>query len=86
MLLLPTPPFCPLRPLSSRRPLALTFAGVLVAQDASGGGTLVIEKCEMSDAGTFTAKGINDVGEAETSCNVTVTKPMEEPKFTSLLR
>ena len=65
---------------------AITFAGVLVAQDASGGGTLVIEKCEMSDAGTFTAKGINDVGEAETSCNVTVTKPMEEPKFTSLLR
>jgi hypothetical protein len=60
--------------------------GVLVAQDASGGATLVIEKCEMSDAGTFTAKGINEVGEAETSCTVSVSKPMEEPKFTSLLR
>jgi hypothetical protein len=36
-------------------------AGVLVAQDASGGATLVIEKCEMSDAGTFTAKGTNEV-------------------------
>ena len=47
---------------------------------------MVIEKCEMTDAGVFTAKGINEVGEAETSCTVQVSKPMEEPKFTSLLR
>ena len=30
--------------------------------------------------------GINDVGQAETSCVVSVSQPMEEPKFTSLLR
>lgn len=59
---------------------------MLVSQDASGGGTLVIEKCAMTDGGTYTARGFNDVGDAETSCNVTVTQPMEEPKFTSLLR
>ena len=60
--------------------------GVLVSQDASGGGTLVIEKCQMSDAGVYTAVGVNDVGQAETACTVTITQPMEEPKFTSLLR
>jgi serine/threonine protein kinase len=60
--------------------------GVLVSQDASGGATLVVEKCTSSDAGTYTAKGTNDVGEVETSCDVTVTQAMEEPKFTSLLR
>ena len=32
------------------------------------------------------ARGINDVGQAETSCVVSVSQPMEEPKFTSLLR
>ena len=78
------------REINFRFPCLIFFyhitTGVLVAQDASGGATLVIEKCEMSDAGTFTAKGINEVGEAETSCTVTVSKPMEEPKFTSLLR
>ena len=60
--------------------------GVLVSQDASGGGTLLIEKCQMSDAGKYSAVGTNDVGQAETSCTVTITQPMEEPKFTSLLR
>merc|ERR1719225_2307301 len=60
--------------------------GVLVSQDASGGGNLVIEKCAMTDAGVYTARGVNDVGQAETSCTVTITQPMEEPKFTSLLR
>ena len=34
----------------------------------------------------YKRQGINDVGEVETSCNVTVTQAMEEPKFTSLLR
>ena len=57
-----------------------------MSQDASGGGNLVIEKCAMTDAGVYTARGINDVGDVETSCTVTVTQPMEEPKFTSLLR
>ena len=60
--------------------------GVLVSQDASGGGNLVVEKCAMTDAGVYTARGINDVGQAETSCTVSVTQPMEEAKFTSLLR
>ena len=60
--------------------------GVLISQDASGGATLVVEKCTMSDAGVYTAKGVNDVGECETSCTVSVTQAMEEPKFTSLLR
>merc|ERR1719147_268590 len=60
--------------------------GVLVSQDASGGATLVVEKCTSSDAGVYTAKGTNDVGECSTSCTVTVTQAMEEPKFTSLLR
>merc|ERR1712241_857723 len=60
--------------------------GVLVSQDASGGGNLVIEKCAMTDAGTYTAVGVNEVGQAETSCTVAITQPMEEPKFTSLLR
>ena len=60
--------------------------GVLVSQDASGGGNLVVEKCAMTDAGVYTARGINEVGDVETSCTVTVTQPMEEPKFTSLLR
>ena len=40
----------------------------------------------MTDAGTYTAVGVNDVGTAETSCTVTITQPMEEPKFSSLLR
>ena len=40
----------------------------------------------MTDAGVYTARGINEVGDVETSCTVTVTQPMEEPKFTSLLR
>ena len=31
--------------------------GVLVSQDASGGANLVLEKCEMSDAGVYSAKG-----------------------------
>jgi len=60
--------------------------GVLMSQDASGGATLTVEKCTMSDAGVYTAKGVNDVGECETFCTVTVTQAMEEPKFTSLLR
>ena len=60
--------------------------GVLASQDASGGATLLIEKCSMTDAGTYSAKGINDVGDCETSCVVKVTQPMEEPKFSSLLR
>ncbi|XP_040572571.1 protein Obscurin [Lepeophtheirus salmonis] len=60
--------------------------GVLISQDASGGATLVLEKCQMTDAGTYSAKGINEMGDAETFANVTVTQPMEEPKFTSLLR
>jgi len=60
--------------------------GVLVAQDASGGATLVVEKCSTADAGVYTAKGVNDVGDCETSCTVVVTQAMEEPKFTSLLR
>merc|ERR1712013_953029 len=60
--------------------------GVLISQDASGGATLVVEKCTGSDAGVYTAKGSNEVGECETSCTVTVTQAMEEPKFTSLLR
>merc|ERR1712130_412839 len=46
--------------------------GVLMSQDASGGATLTVEKCTMSDAGIYTAKGVNDVGECETSCTVTV--------------
>ena len=57
-----------------------------MSQDASGGGNLVVEKCAVTDAGTYTARGINDVGQAETSCVVSVSQPMEEPKFTSLLR
>jgi len=60
--------------------------GVLISQDASGGANLVVEKCTMSDAGIYTAKGTNDVGDCETSCTVTVTQAMDEPKFTSLLR
>jgi len=60
--------------------------GVLISQDASGGATLVVEKCTGSDAGVYTAKGSNEVGECETSCTVSVTQAMEEPKFTSLLR
>jgi serine/threonine protein kinase len=60
--------------------------GVLISQDASGGATLVVEKCTMSDAGVYTARGVNDVGDCETSCTVLVTQAMEEPKFTSLLR
>ena len=46
--------------------------GVLVSQDASGGATLVVEKTSMTDAGTYTAVGTNDVGQAETSCEVKV--------------
>ena len=46
--------------------------GVLVSQDASGGATLVVEKTQMTDAGTYTAVGTNDVGQAETSCDVKV--------------
>ena len=57
-----------------------------MSQDASGGANLVIEKCAMTDAGVYSAKGVNDVGDCETSCVVKVTQPMEEPKFTSLLR
>lgn len=60
--------------------------GVLMSQDAGGGATLVIEKCEVSDAGAYTAVGTNEMGQAQTSCEVKVTQPMEEPKFTSLLR
>ena len=30
--------------------------------------------------------GVNEVGDCETACTVVVTQPMEEPKFTSLLR
>jgi len=60
--------------------------GVLISQDASGGCTLVVEKCSQSDAGVYTAKGVNDVGDCETSCTVSVTQAMEEPKFTSMLR
>jgi hypothetical protein len=60
--------------------------GVLVSQDASGGATLVVEKAQMTDAGKYTAIGVNEVGQAETSCEVKVTQPMDEPKFTSLLR
>merc|ERR1719175_302153 len=60
--------------------------GVLISQDASGGATLVVEKCGMSDAGVYTARGTNDVGMCDTSCTVLVTQAMEEPKFTSLLR
>ena len=59
---------------------------MLVSQDASGGANLHIEKCAMTDAGVYSAKGVNEVGECETSCTVKVTQPMEEPKFTSLLR
>ena len=58
----------------------------MVSQDASGGGNLVIEKCAVTDAGVYMARGINDVGQAETSCTVSVSQPMEEPKFTSLLK
>merc|ERR1719167_619202 len=60
--------------------------GVLISQDASGGATLVVEKCGMSDAGVYTARGTNYVGMCDTSCTVEVTQAMEEPKFTSLLR
>jgi len=60
--------------------------GILMSQDASGGCTIVVEKCTMSDAGVYSAKGTNDVGDCQTSCNVTVTQAMEEPKFSSLLR
>eukprot|EP00094_Tigriopus_californicus_P003329 TCALIF_03202-PA protein Name:"Similar to unc-89 Muscle M-line assembly protein unc-89 (Caenorhabditis elegans)" AED:0.27 eAED:0.27 QI:0/0.83/0.76/0.92/0.91/0.88/25/216/2842 len=60
--------------------------GVLISQDAGGGATLIIEKAQVSDAGKYTAQGINEVGQAETSCTVHVTQPNEEPKFTSLLR
>ena len=45
---------------------------MLVSQDASGGATLVVEKTQMTDAGTYTAVGTNDVGQAETSCDVKV--------------
>ena len=45
---------------------------MLVSQDASGGATLVVEKTSMTDAGTYTAVGTNDVGQAETSCEVNV--------------
>ena len=45
---------------------------MLVSQDASGGATLVVEKTQMTDAGTYTAVGTNDVGQAETSCEVKV--------------
>ena len=31
--------------------------GVLVSQDAAGGANLVLEKCETSDAGVYSAKG-----------------------------
>ena len=31
--------------------------GVLVSQDASGGANMVLEKCEMTDAGVYSAKG-----------------------------
>ena len=34
--------------------------------------TLVVEKTQMTDAGTYTAVGTNDVGQAETSCDVKV--------------
>merc|ERR1719391_1571548 len=44
--------------------------GVLISQDASGGATLVVEKCGMSDAGVYTARGTNDVGMCDTSCTV----------------
>ncbi len=47
---------------------------------------LVIEKAEVTDAGVYTAVGTNDSGSAETGCTVTITQPLEEPKFTSLLR
>ncbi len=60
--------------------------GVLVSQDASGGATLVVEKAQLTDAGTYTAVGTNEVGQAETSCEVKVTQAMEEPKFSCLLR
>ncbi len=60
--------------------------GVLVSQDAGGGATLVIEKATVSDAGVYTAKGVNNVGQAETSCTVHVTQSAEEPKFTAMLR
>ena len=48
---------------------------MLVSQDASGGATLVVEKTSMTDAGTYTAVGTNDVGQAETSCEVKVPLP-----------
>ena len=48
---------------------------MLVSQDASGGATLVVEKTSMTDAGTYTAVGTNDVGQAETSCEVKVRLP-----------
>ena len=48
---------------------------MLVSQDASGGATLVVEKTAMTDAGTYTAVGTNDVGQAETSCEVKVCVP-----------
>ena len=37
--------------------------GLLISQDASGGATLVVEKCTVSDAGVYTAKGVNDASE-----------------------
>lgn len=46
----------------------------------------MIEKTQVTDAGEYMAKGENDVGSAETTATVKVTAPMEEPKFTSLLR
>ena len=54
------------------RPPQQVRKGVLVSQDASGGATLVVEKTSMTDAGTYTAVGTNDVGQAETSCEVKV--------------
>ena len=54
---------------------------MLVSQDASGGATLVVEKTSMTDAGTYTAVGTNDVGQAETSCEVKVRVPPSDLIF-----
>ena len=40
--------------------------GVLVSQDAAGGANLVLEKCETSDAGVYSAKGKQIVSKMST--------------------
>ena len=44
------------------------------------------KKCNYQCMNESMIIGVNEVGDCETACTVVVTQPMEEPKFTSLLR